>query len=358
MTKSLSPLRLLAVTNMLPTPDVPNAGRFIEQQIKALRQAGLKLDVLLVNRMEGGMSAYASLPTMLRKAVDRVNPHLVHVMYGGVMSWLTSHVIRDRPVMVTFHGSDLLGQPYERPLRRLFSASGVLASKQAAKKCDGIVVVAEHLIARLPKDIPRSRIQIIPCGIDLDLFKPLDRKHCREQLGWTPDSFHVVFQATGDPVKRPELAAAAVECLKELGVKTELHLLRRIEYDQVPIWLNASDVLLVTSHHEGSPTIVKEALACNLPIVSVAVGDVPRMIQRLEGCHLSASDARELALGLQKVRMHPDRIEGRSMVHNISAGHCAHRLIQFYEQVLARRRGRGDESEQLPSPASGCEQVC
>src|SRR5215831_18290567 len=192
---SVSRMKVLAVTNMLPTADSPNSGRFIEQQIKALRRAGLELDVLLVNRMEKGMRAYASLPTMLRKAVDRVEPHLLHVKYGGIMAWLSSHVIRDRPVVVTFHGSDLLGQPFEHPVRRLFSASGVLASRWAARKCDGIVVVAEHLMERLPKDIASSRIQVIPCGIDLDLFKPLDQEFCRERLGWAQDAFHVVFQA-------------------------------------------------------------------------------------------------------------------------------------------------------------------
>lgn len=335
----MSAPRTLAVTNMLPTADSPNAGRFIEQQIKALRRAGLELEVLLVNRMEVGMRAYMSLPTMLRKAVDQFKPNLVHVMYGGITPWLTSHVIRDYPLVVTYHGSDLLGQPFERPLRRFLSACGVLASKQAARRCDGIVVVAEHLMERLPKEIPNSRIQIIPCGIDLDLFKPLDRKHCREQLGWDQDAFHVVFQATGDPVKRPELAAAGIESLRALGGKVELHYLRGIEYEQVPVWLNAGDVLLVTSHHEGSPTIVKEALACNLPIVSVPVGDIPRMIQGVEGCHLSAPDATELASRLQRVRMHPARVAGRATLHCVSADYSVQRLIEFYEQVLWNKKG-------------------
>lgn len=354
---SMSPLRILAVTNMLPTPSAPNSGRFVEQQIKALRRTSLDVDVLLINRMQKGMGVYASLPTMLRKAINQNNPHLIHVMYGGIMSWITSVVIQDRPVVATFHGSDLLGQPFERPLRRALSASGVLASRQAARKCDGVVLVAEHLAERLPKDIPSSRMRVIPCGIDLDMFKPLDQKHCRERLGWDQDDFHVIFQATGDPVKRPELAAAAIDRLRELGTKVELHYLRGIEYEQVPVWLNASDALLVTSRHEGSPTIVKEALACNLPIVSVPVGDIPRMIQRVEGCYLSVPDAMELALRLQRIRMRPGPIEGRVMICNITADHCADRLMQFYEQVLARRRGE-DESDQLSFPAGGCGQIC
>ena len=332
--KSSLPMRILAVTNILPAPDAPHWGRFVEQQIKALQRTGLELDVLYVNRRVEGMRAYASLPAMLKNAVDRFKPHLIHVMYGGIMSRIVTGVIRDRPVMVTFHGSDLLGQPFERPLRRFLAAGGVLASRQAARQCDGIVVVAGHLIGRLPKEISQSRIQVIPCGIDLELFKAMDQDRCREQLGWAKDVFHVIFQATGDPVKRPELASAAVDRLREQGVKVELHFLRGVDYEQVPVWLNASDALLVTSHHEGSPTIVKESLACNLPIVSVPVGDVPRMIQGVEGCYLSPPDALELAASLQKVRMYTARIAGGARAHDISADHCADRLVQFYKQVV------------------------
>jgi glycosyltransferase involved in cell wall biosynthesis len=341
-------MRVLVVTNLLPTPDAPHAGRFTQQQIEALRRIGLDVEVLFVDRAKNGMRAYARLPAMLRKAVALFKPDLVHVMYGGIMSRLVSHVVRDRPVVVTFHGSDLLGQAHERPVRRFLGACGVIASRQAARRCDGIVAVAEHLLKRLPENIPSSRIQIIPCGIDLDLFKPIDRALCRERLGWTQDTFHVLFQYTGDPVKRPELAQAAVERLKALGVNAELRHLCGVSYDQVPIWLNGSDVLLVTSHHEGSPTIVKEALACNLPIVSVRVGDIPQRIQEIEGCHLSAPNAMELAVNLQKVRMNPGRIEARETIRSVSAEHCARLLSQFYSQVVGRR---GGVSEEAPSPA-------
>lgn len=333
MTNRTSQLRILAVTNMLPTPDDPHSGRFIEQQIKTLRRMGMEVEILLVNR-KAGIGAYFSLPAMLREAMVRFQPDLVHVMYGGIMAWIIPHVVRDRPVMVTFHGSDLLGQPFERPLRRFLSACGVLASKQGARLCSGIVAVAEHLVERLPKSVSVSRVEVIPCGIDMDIFRPLDRVSCRKQLGWTEDTFHVLFQVTGDPVKRPELAAAAMERLKELGVKAELHYLRGIEYERVPIWINGSDVLLLTSRHEGSPTIVKEALACNLPIVSVGVGDVPKRIGELKGCYLSSADPTELALSLQAVRIHPVEIAGRAAASSVSTESCTQRLIEFYARVL------------------------
>ncbi len=344
--KENSKLRVLAVTNMLPTRDSPHAGRFIQQQIEGLQRTGLDVEVLFVDRRDKGMRVYVGLPVVLKKTVALFQPDLVHVMYGGIMARLVTQVVGDRPVVVTFHGSDLLGQPFERPIRRILSACGVLASRHAVRRCSGVVLVAEHLKRSLPKNTLGSKVQVIPCGIDLNLFEPLNRDRCCLRLGWNRDSFHILFQNTGDPVKRPALAYAAVERLKAVGVQAEIHELCGIPYEQVSVWLNASDALLVTSFHEGSPTIVKEALACNLPIVSVAVGDISQRVQEIEGCHISAPDAMELARKLQYVHVNPRRIDARRTVHSVSVDHCARRLAQFYREVL----GEGVMLNEASSP--------
>jgi glycosyltransferase involved in cell wall biosynthesis len=327
-------MRILAVTNMYPAPDDPHSGRFIEQQVEALRRIGLDVEVLILNRREQGMRSYARLPMMVRNAIARFRPDLVHVMYGGIMSRIVSRVVKHCPVVVTFHGSDLLGQPFERPLRRLFAACGVLASRQAAAQCHGIIAVADHLVQRLPNAVPRSKVRVIPCGINMDLFRPIDRAESRQHLKWSQAAFHVLFQNTGDPVKRPDLAEAAVERLRGFGVNAELHHLRGVAYEEVPVWLNASDVLLVTSHHEGSPTIVKEALACNLAVVSVRVGDIPQRIEKIPGCYLSEADPITLAENLKKVWMSTSRVEARETIRSVSADHCSRVVSQFYAHVL------------------------
>jgi glycosyltransferase involved in cell wall biosynthesis len=321
---------------MLPASDAPQSGRFIQQQIVGLERLGLHVEVLFINRRKNGMRVYAGLPRLLREAIARFKPDLVHVMYAGIMSRLVSHFVRDRPVVVTFHGSDLLGQPFERPIRRFLSACGVFASRQAARRCDGVVAVAEHLLKSIP-EIPRSKVWVIPCGIDLSLFQPMDQTLCRDQLGWNRDTYHILFQNTGDPVKRPELAKAAVSRLKGLGVNAEIHQLRGVAYHEVPIWLNASDVLLVTSHHEGSPTIVKEALACNLPVVSTPVGDVE---ERLAGVRHSAvvpADAEAITEALLKILLERQRSNGRERVVHLGLDQVSRRVIDVYRSVLTGR---------------------
>ncbi len=223
-------MRVLAITNIYPTPHNPTSGTFVEQQIRGLRQIGVEVDIMLVDRAQKGMRAYVGLGAKALNKVNEVRADLVHVMYGGVMAYQVMRVLAGRrPVMVTFHGSDLLGERLSGISRRIISGYGVRASWAAARRATGVVTVSESLKNSLPADVDRSKIRVVPCGIDLDLFKPIDRVRCRTQLGWAPDVFHILFAAnTGDPVKRPELAQAAVEIFGQSGIRVEMHYLRGV----------------------------------------------------------------------------------------------------------------------------------
>jgi glycosyltransferase involved in cell wall biosynthesis len=180
------------------------------------------------------------------------------------------------------------------------------------------------------------KVRIIPCGIDLERFTPLDRQACLNRLGWAADRFHVLFPSNaGNPVKRPALAGAAVAAVNRLGVPAEIHYLRGVSNAEVPVWVNASDVLLLTSLHEGSPTIVKEALACRLPVVSVNVGDVEEQIRGVEGCHLASADADTLAARLLAVHTRARRLSPTAKVQELSLERIALHVKRFYDELAA-----------------------
>src|SRR6266550_189054 len=195
-------MRVLAVTNMLPNEQRPSLGTFVEEQIRSLREIGVDVDVLLVNRTDKGMAAYFGLPRQIRRRVRSFRPDIVHVMYGGVMAALATHAVNDVPIVITFHGSDLLGENLSGLTRKLISRFGIWASIKAARHANKIIVVSSILESKLPPDIDRAKVRTIPCGIDLNRFKPYDQNDCRISLGWRADVFHVLFPAnTGDPVK-------------------------------------------------------------------------------------------------------------------------------------------------------------
>jgi teichuronic acid biosynthesis glycosyltransferase TuaC len=329
-------MRLLAVTNMYPTPRAPASGAFVKQQIKGLREIGVNVEVMFLDRLQRGPSVYYfGFKRQLRARIADFQPDIVHVMYGGVMADRVIGAINDRPTVVTFHGSDLLGEHLSGTLRELAAYYGVWCSLRAAHRANAIIAVSKRLVDALPTKLQRSKVRVIPCGIDLERFRTLDQHICRERLGWDPDRLHILFPGSRDPVKRPALARAAMEAINDRQIRPAIHYLRGIPNNEVPIWLNASDVLLLTSLHEGSPTIVKEALACNRPVVSVDVGDVAERIDGIEGCYIALPEPGDIAAKLSLVYGGPRRISGRVKMRELSLEHIALRLKEFYCEIVA-----------------------
>ena len=328
-------LRILAVTNMYPTLETPVLGTYVEKQIKGLKQIGLHVAVMFVDRTQKGMRAYLGLGRKVRERLTEFHPDVVHIMYGGVMANEVTRNVEDRPTVVSFCGSDLLGENLSGTVRKLISEYGILASHKAARRTTGIVVKSKNLHDALPADVYRSKVRIIPNGVDLEWFQPINRDKCRNRLGWDSKVFHILFPANlGDPVKRPKLAQAAVDCLQSMGIRSEMHHLRDVPHDEVPVWLNASNAVLLTSLHEGSPNVIKEALACDLPVVSVNVGDVSERIQGVDGCYIARPEPHDLALKLSLVYSGEGRVNGRYKMNEFSLEKTALRLKTLYDHVL------------------------
>jgi glycosyltransferase involved in cell wall biosynthesis len=328
-------MKILAVTNIYPSPSNPALGTYVEQQIRGLCEIGLKVDVWYVDRKVGGRGVYLRTSKQLRDRVNSGQYDLVHIMYSGLLADLSTRAVRNIPTVMTIHGSDLLGSKLSPPLQRLSSYLGVLSSRRAARRANGIIAVSPGLRDALPADVDRSKVRIIPCGIDLDRFKPMDPESCRKSLGWDASTLHILFSTRGDPIKRPELAYKAVEALRKTGVRAELHEMCGIAYDQVPVWINASDSLILTSKHEGSPTITKECLACDVPVVSVDVGDVRAQIEGIGGCSINSEDPVELAtaLGVSSAARRNVGIQGRDRMMQWSQEATARRIHEFYLEL-------------------------
>ncbi len=330
-------MKVLAVTNMLPTIDSPSQGTFIQSQLQSLKPL-VDTQVLHIPRVQSGRSAYSQVRTRLHRVITEGRPDLIHVMYGGVLALLVATASEKLPLVVSFCGSDLLGDPQRSWKRREMGRLTVWASKLAALRADAIITKSRQLAACVPAIVSRKKIYVIPNGVDFDLFRPLDSTLCREQLGWREGEFHVLF--TGDPAnetKRFADASNAVERLCARGVPARLQLMRGISHDKVPVWLNAAHVLLLCSLHEGSPNIVKESLACECPVVSTDVGDVAERIEAIAGCYLSDRDARSLADCLEAVFRSGSRLNCRHKLASIALSTTAERVMAVY--CGARQRG-------------------
>jgi glycosyltransferase involved in cell wall biosynthesis len=276
-----TPLRVLMVTSEWPTPEHPEWAPFVVQQVKFLRLAGMEVDVFPFHGARNPFN-YIRAWVQVQRRLRRKRYDLAHAQFGQSGSLVIPKRV---PVVVTFHGSDLEG--IVGPKGRYTFQGYVLnlLSRMVASLADEIIVVSASLARRLPRRIRRhKRYHIIPGGVDLELFKPSPKQEARDALKLPHDCLLILFGGTPHVArKRYELARQAVHHLSG-GCGVELIVPRNVPHHIMPLYMNACDVLLLTSIHEGSPTVVKEALACNLPVVSVAVGDVPELIGGVPGC--------------------------------------------------------------------------
>jgi glycosyltransferase involved in cell wall biosynthesis len=176
---------------------------------------------------------------------------------------------------------------------------------------------------------------VIPHGIDMDRFAPWPRDETREQLGWDPDARHVLFPyPPTQAVKDHPRAERVVERARErLDVEVKLQVVYGVPHPAVATYMNASDALLLTSRREGSPNSVKEAMSCNLPVVSTDVGDVAQRLDGVSPSHVGETDD-ELVEGLVDVLEEPRPSDGREAVGHLSLERMGERIEGVYESVL------------------------
>ncbi len=255
-----------------------------------------------------------------RADLARFGPAVVHAHYGTVTAMFAALACGRRPLIITYLGSDLNRPPGWRG-PRAWVGRGL--SQLAALKASGIVCASQGLCDRLWWR--RERVTVLPTGVDCDLFRPEPREAARARLGlrkneWREGARVVLFNAGFDRRnKRQDLAERAVAMARDTLPDLRLEILSG-ETDplRVPELMNGSDCLLVTSDREGSPTVVQEALACGLPVVSVDVGDVAVRLAGVTNTCIVPRDAAAIARALVEMTTFPLRTNGPARVDGFS----------------------------------------
>ncbi len=330
-------MRVLMITSEWPTAAHPEYAPFIVRQVEFLRRHGMTVDVLHVDGRKNPVT-YWRRWREVRTLAARQHYDVVHAQWGQAA--LTA-LPAPAPLVITFRGSDLAGSEGPGFGQRLSGRLLRALSRFAAGRADARVVVSE----RLRRHLPGRPCHVIPSGLDLERFVPSARAEARRQLGLSLTRRLVLFAASPSrPVKRHALAVAAVEVVRR-RFDAELIVAAGIPSATMPVYMGAADVLLLTSRHEGSPNVVKEALACNLPVVSVDVGDVRERLAGIEGCVVCDDERPEtLAAGVCAVLERQLPIDGRSTVLLLDEHRLTAQLIDVYREAIATRRGRAQSS--------------
>lgn len=307
----------------------PAMGIFVDRQIASLRQAGVRISIFDIGTSHSPTHILSKW-LELRREVNRIAPDLVHAQYGSVVGMVAASA--GKPTIISYCGSDLLRGSSVSWLRKWFS---IFLSNVAALPADGLICKSEQL--RQALWWKKNLAVVIPNGLDFDLFVPGPQGEAREKLGWNPESLIAIINA-GDDAKRKgiELAQASMKIVRSCLPNAELMVLSNVDPARMPLFYQAADVALCCSIAEGSPNMVKEALACNLPVVSTPVGDVPDRLDGVFPSCIVSRDPKELGDAIVNILRTRQRSNGRERVIHLSLERVASQILALYQSVLKK----------------------
>jgi len=277
---------------------------FIKEQAEALNREGIETFFFLIQGK--GITGYLNNLKRLKNTITEYGPEIIHAHYG--LSGVLANLQRRVPVITTFHGSDINDKRF-----KIISCMAIHLSRYN-------IYVSEKMakIARAKRNY-----SILPCDVNSIVFQPMDKLYCHEKLKLDVSKKYILFSKEYSVVvKNYPLAKSAVEMISE----AELLELKGYSREEVCLLMNACDVALMTSFSEGSPQFIKEAMLCNLPIVSTDVGDVSDIMGSTEGCYISSYNVNNVATNIRLALDFGRKTNGRDK--------C---LLQYDNKIIAKQ---------------------
>jgi teichuronic acid biosynthesis glycosyltransferase TuaC len=309
-------VRVLVVTNLYPTPERPEYGRFVRDQVEALRRRD-DVDVELFS-FPPGLRGYAAAAAALRRRHRGRRFDVVHAHFG-LTAW-PALLARLGPVVVTLHGNDLFHPRSNRITRAALPFTALPAA------------VSREFSENVPGAGTRRRVAVLPVGIDLGRFRPVARREARERLGLDPDGPFLLFpHDPARPLKRIDRA-------REAAGDVPLLSMGRVAPDDVPLWINAANAVLIPSQAEGFGLSAIEATACGVPVLATPVGMHPVVLHGIAGSHCLPWDRDAWRAALRPhLEAEDPRVDGRRRAELFSADRMAARVVAAWRGLLEER---------------------
>jgi glycosyltransferase involved in cell wall biosynthesis len=309
-------VRALVVSNMLPDADHPERGRFVRDQVEAMRSLG-DWQVELYE-FPPGASAMARAARQLHRRYAGQRFEVVHAHFG-LSAW-PALAVGARGRALTVHGTDVRHPRTRLATRAVLPTVGLLAA------------VSEALVGELPGRRARARARVLPCGVDIDRFKAMPRAQARAMLELDPHSPYLLFPA--DPARREKRHDRAIALADAVGA--QLLTLGGVEPEHVPLYVNSSNAVLVPSEREGFGLAVLEALACDAPVLATPVGAHAQALEGVAGTLCAPFELDLWHAALRPYLTEDDRrVEGRAHAERYSAARMAERLDAAWRSLIA-----------------------
>jgi teichuronic acid biosynthesis glycosyltransferase TuaC len=270
---------------------------------------------------------------LIRRKIKEERIDIVHVLWGSTAALMTV-LFSPVPVVVSFCGSDLMGNynsKGDKTFSGLITRTLSIYSSYFAKR---IIVKSELLLKNLPFHV-RHKCTVIPNGIDINLFYTVNKKVARERLNWNQNEKIILFfTGSGAFVKNRKLAEDVYHLTKNEIENSRIVFLEGVVFEKLILYYNAADLLLLTSYHEGSNNSLKEAMACNLPIISTNCGDAKERLRDVKNSFVSDSyDEVEISLEAIKILNSSVRSNGRDFINSFTKEIVAMQVYDVYKLI-------------------------
>ena len=343
-------------------PDVVES----DTNIRVIHIDGGPLDALL-------SSQQSYLPDFLGGLNRFVNENKLHYDMVHSHYWLSSWVgqgVADTwkiPHVVTYH--TLAQLKVQAKAGEMESPARFDVERRTMASANLIIASSPHEREAMVRyyDAPDDRIQVVPCGVDLSLFRPLDIDESRKRLGLNGEKV-IIYVGRVEPIKGLELLLKSTAIMEqrdalkvlivggnlsqegevqrlrdmaeELGIDKITEFIGIVDQKLLPLYYNAADVCVVPSHYESFGLVALEALACGTPVVATRVGGLPAVIQHGRNGYLMSwrcpepfADSLEVILssrGLQRSMS----LEARKRAEGMGWGNAAEETLRLYNTVL------------------------
>lgn len=305
---------------------------FIKNQGESLKKAGINLEYFLIK--DKGIIGYLSNIKKLREHLSKNKYDIIHSHYG-LSGWVSIFAFPKVPVVTSFMGDDLYGDANKKGKKYFSDFIYIFLNKFQQLFLDFIIVKSKNLAKEV---ILKKKMEIIPNGVDFALFKPTEKIDAKKKLNFYNNKKYILFLGDKEnPRKNFQLLEKALNNVRNI----ELLAPYPVEYEKIPYLLNFTNVVVMTSLKEGSPNIIKEAMACNCPIVSTDVGDVRWVLGDTEGCYITSFDPKDIADKIEialKFADNKGRTRGRERIIKLGLdlNSIADKIIEIYKKIITR----------------------
>jgi glycosyltransferase involved in cell wall biosynthesis len=329
-------MKILVVTNMYPTKKNPFYGIFVKEQVESLKNNGVSIDVLFINGKNNRLNYVKSIVTLMRKI--RLNKydilHAHHTYCVFIINFAKLMIGSKTPIVLTFHEGEVhfnnsVNNKNADFIKRLMLSNVI--KKLALKMSNVVITVQQELIDKLKFN---GNSITLPCGVDTNIFKPMNKKKCREMLGLPYNKKIIFFPASPDNNQKGfDILKQSVSLMNSRNIFIQTA--GNIFHEKMPFYMNAADVVVQLSIFEASPSVLKEALAVNTPVVFTDCGDTKKIVENVHGCYICNRNRNDIANKLNFALDFNGKCNGRNKIfqNNLSLSTIALKLIEIYKMI-------------------------